>query len=77
MNVISPTNITCTVNLTGAVPGLYNVVVTNPDGSFGTLPGGFTVIGATPNHPNSNPHPNSHVYPSSNSDTNLDSCTIR
>jgi hypothetical protein len=51
VNVISPTNLTCTVNLTGAVPGLYNVVVTNPDGSFGTLNGGFTVIGAAPTTP--------------------------
>jgi hypothetical protein len=48
VNVVSSTHITCTVNLTGAVPGQYNVVVTNPDGSFGTLPGGFTVIGAIP-----------------------------
>ena len=48
VNVATPTNITCTFNLTGAVPGMYNVVVTNPDGSFGTLAGGFTVIGSTP-----------------------------
>jgi hypothetical protein len=48
VNVTSPTKITCTFNLTGAVPGQYNVVVTNADGSFGTLSNGFTVIGSTP-----------------------------
>ena len=48
VNVVSPSRITCSFNLTGAVPGIYNVVVTNPDGSFGTLSGGFTVIVATP-----------------------------
>jgi hypothetical protein len=57
VNVVSPTDITCTINLTSAVPGLYNVVVTNPDGSFGTLPGGFTVIGATPTTPTPTPTP--------------------
>jgi hypothetical protein len=57
VNVVSPSRITCTVNLTGAVPGLYNVVVTNPDGSFGTLPGGFAVIGATPTTPTPTPIP--------------------
>jgi hypothetical protein len=51
VNVISPTNITGVFDLTGAAPGLYNVVVTNPDGSFGTLAGGFTVIGSTPTTP--------------------------
>jgi hypothetical protein len=57
VNVASPTSITCSVNLTGAVPGLYNVVVTNPDGSFATLPGGFTVTGSTSTTPTPTPTP--------------------
>lgn len=32
-----------TFNLTGAAPGTYNVVVTNPDGASATLSGGFTI----------------------------------
>ncbi len=52
---LSPSKITCSINLTGSVPGLYNVVVTNPDGSFGTLTGGFNVIGATPTTPTPTP----------------------
>jgi 6-phosphogluconolactonase (cycloisomerase 2 family) len=32
-----------TFNLTGATPGVRNVVVTNPDGTSATLTGGFTV----------------------------------
>jgi len=41
--VVTPTLITGTAYLTGRAAGSYNVVVVNPDGSFGTLPGGFTV----------------------------------
>ncbi|MBU1670274.1 MAG: right-handed parallel beta-helix repeat-containing protein [Actinobacteria bacterium] len=41
--VVSPQKITCTLNLTGASPGAWNVVVTNPDGGSGSLGGGFTV----------------------------------
>ncbi len=58
VNVLNPTNITCTLNLVGAVPDRYNVVVINPDGSFGTLTGGFTVIGAIPT-PTPTPTPTS------------------
>ncbi|MDD1708648.1 MAG: hypothetical protein LUQ33_05720, partial [Methanoregulaceae archaeon] len=36
--------ITCTFNLTGADPGLWNITVTNPDTGSGTLVNGFTVI---------------------------------
>ena len=43
VNVAAPNSITCTFNLTGAVPGWYNVVVTNPDGSSGTLVSGFMI----------------------------------
>jgi uncharacterized delta-60 repeat protein len=40
----SSTQMTCSFDLTNKTAGLYNVVVTNPDGSFGTLAKGFTVI---------------------------------
>jgi hypothetical protein len=40
---LSSTQMTCTFDLTNKIAGLYNVVVTNPDGSFGTLANGFTV----------------------------------
>ncbi|MGD0535475.1 MAG: PKD domain-containing protein, partial [Methanoregula sp.] len=40
----SSTQMTCSFDLTNKTAGLYNVVVTNPDGSFGTLTNGFTVI---------------------------------
>ncbi|MFH1150204.1 MAG: IPT/TIG domain-containing protein [Actinomycetota bacterium] len=39
------TRIDCTVNLAGAAEGAWDVVVTNPDASSGTLSGGFTVTG--------------------------------
>jgi hypothetical protein len=39
--VTDPTTITVTMNTNGA--GTYDVVVTNPDGGQGTLPGGLTV----------------------------------
>ncbi|MGD0872381.1 MAG: hypothetical protein ABSB88_22760 [Bryobacteraceae bacterium] len=35
--------LTTTFDLTGATPGVRNVVVTNPDGTSATLTGGFTV----------------------------------
>jgi hypothetical protein len=41
--VVSPTQVTCTFNLTGAAVGQWNVVVTNTDGQSGTLSNGFTV----------------------------------
>jgi PKD repeat protein len=43
VNVVSPNQITCTFNVDGKAGGSYNVVVTNPDGGFGTLTRGFTI----------------------------------
>jgi hypothetical protein len=48
VTVVSPTKITCTFDLTNKTVGPYNVVVTNPDGNSGTLPGGFIVTGGSP-----------------------------
>jgi PKD repeat protein/sugar lactone lactonase YvrE len=45
--VIPPTQITGTADLTGRAAGSYNVVVVNPDGSFGVLTSGFTVTEPT------------------------------
>jgi subtilisin family serine protease len=42
--VVSATKITCNFNLTGAANGLWNVMVTNPDGQSGTLSNGFEVV---------------------------------
>jgi hypothetical protein len=42
--VMSDTQITCDFDLTGAAPGAWNVVVTNPDGHSGTLPHSFYVL---------------------------------
>ena len=41
---VSATQIICDFDLTGAAPGVWNVVVTNPDGHSGTLPHGFYVL---------------------------------
>ncbi len=46
--VVSPTQITCTFNLTGAAVGRWNVVVTNTDTQSGTLSNGFTVTNPAP-----------------------------
>jgi parallel beta-helix repeat protein len=43
VTVVSPERITCTIDLTGASAGAWNVIVTNPDGGSGSLGGGFTV----------------------------------
>jgi len=43
VNVNAPDQIDCVLDLAGKFPGPYNVVVTNPDGQFGALIGGFTV----------------------------------
>ncbi len=48
VKVSSPVNITCTFNLTNLMPGLYRIVVTNPDGQTGMLENGFAVTGAPP-----------------------------
>ncbi len=46
VNVVSANQITCSVNLSDKTAGLYNVVVTNPDGKSGALPNGFTISAA-------------------------------
>ncbi|MEW6554833.1 MAG: hypothetical protein AB1384_11170 [Actinomycetota bacterium] len=43
VSVVSGEKITCTVGLFGAEPGIYDVVVTNPDGQEARLASGFTV----------------------------------
>ncbi len=43
VSVVSATRITCTLPLSGATAGKYDIVVTNPDGKQGVLLGGFTV----------------------------------
>ncbi|MFA5800839.1 MAG: hypothetical protein WC840_07895, partial [Candidatus Peribacteraceae bacterium] len=46
--VVSAVKITCTLDLTGAAGGAWDVTVTNPDGRSGTLPSAFTVTFAAP-----------------------------
>jgi len=46
VNVATANLITCTLNLNNKLAGLYNVVVTNPDGNFGTRSSGFTIFAA-------------------------------
>ncbi|MDD5188451.1 MAG: PKD domain-containing protein, partial [Methanoregula sp.] len=48
VTVDSSTKITGTFNLNSKIAGPYNVVVTNTDGKFGTLPSGFTVTNISP-----------------------------
>jgi len=43
VNVVSPTQITCTFDLTNKIAGQWNVVVTNTDGQSGILSNGFTI----------------------------------
>jgi photosystem II stability/assembly factor-like uncharacterized protein len=43
VNVVSDSQITCSVFLFGSEPGAYDVVVKNPDGQEAKLAGGFTV----------------------------------
>ena len=50
VNVVSPIKITCTLNLTGAQPGDWNVTVTNPDGQSDTLINGFLVKASNNNN---------------------------
>jgi PGF-pre-PGF domain-containing protein len=45
VTVVSNTRITCVVPITNQPAGLWNVVVTNPDGQEGVLANGFTIIG--------------------------------
>jgi hypothetical protein len=44
VTVVSDTQIICTIDITGARFGQWNVVVTNPDGQSGVLSNCFTVI---------------------------------
>lgn len=43
VSVVSPSKITCTLDLTGAATGAWDVRVTNPDMRSGVLAGGFSV----------------------------------
>jgi hypothetical protein len=43
VTVVSPTQITCTFDLTNKKAGLWNVVVTNYDGQYGLLANAFTI----------------------------------
>ena len=53
VNVGSANVIACTISLTsGAATGMWNIIVTNPDGQTGMLPNGFTIAGpAVPSAP--------------------------
>jgi hypothetical protein len=61
--VVDANTINCNLNLTSALPGLWDVVVTNKDKTTATLTGGLTVIPhptiTKPVKPNTNPTPNS------------------
>jgi hypothetical protein len=48
VTVVSPAQITCTLPIAGAEAGAWDVVVVNPDGQEGVLPGGFMVTAAAP-----------------------------
>jgi hypothetical protein len=66
VNIVSPTKITCTFNLSNRIDGLYNIVVTNSDGQYGTLASGFTIVGSTPTPtPTSTPSPTPTPTPTS------------
>lgn len=43
VSFVSSSRVDCAFNLSGASAGAWNVVVTNPDATSGTLSGGFTV----------------------------------
>ncbi|WP_146199763.1 PKD domain-containing protein [Methanospirillum stamsii] len=48
VSVISSSLITCTLPITGAEPGAWNITVTNTDGQNGTLINGFTITAPPP-----------------------------
>ncbi|HXW99386.1 MAG TPA: hypothetical protein VEI51_06665, partial [Methanomicrobiales archaeon] len=48
VTVVSPTKLTCTINLNGTLPGSWDVTVTNPGGGSATLPSGFAVTAPAP-----------------------------
>ena len=83
VNVVSPTHITCTVNLTGAVPGTIQRCCNQPGWIIwhtSRRVHGYRCNTHNPNahsYPNTDPHSYFHDYHSSNSDTNLDTCTLR
>ena len=43
ISIYNPKNAMCSVDLSGRHAGMYNLVVTNPDGQFGVLEGGFEI----------------------------------
>ena len=45
VTVVDPEHITCSFNIDGKSAGMWDVVVTNPDGNSGTLTNGFTITG--------------------------------
>jgi len=45
VTVVTSNTLTCDLDLTGATPGKWNVVVTNPNSQSGELANGFTVTG--------------------------------
>ena len=47
VDVVSPGKITCAFDLTGAAPGAWDLIVTNPDSESASLTGGFTVTNPT------------------------------
>jgi len=52
---VDPTEVTCTVNLTGADPGDWSVVLTNPDTQWAVSPVPFTVSHPAPEMSTINP----------------------
>jgi FOG: PKD repeat len=48
VNVVSPTNINCTFDLTGKALGTWSVVVFNTDGKSGNLANAFTILPPPP-----------------------------
>jgi len=48
VTVTGPAHITCTLPITGAEAGPWDVVVVNPDGQEGVLADGFTIIAGVP-----------------------------
>jgi hypothetical protein len=51
VNVVLPTQIICTFDLTNKAAGQWNVVVTNTDGQSGILINGFAITRPPPNPP--------------------------
>jgi hypothetical protein len=48
VNVASASRITCAFDLNGKTAGLWNVVVANTDGKYGTLPSAFNIMSFLP-----------------------------